>query len=223
MDCSLPGSSVHGVLQANILEWVAIYSSRGSSWPKDWIHVSCFAREFFTVWATRKALGSSIDRGNPGKTSLAKWSLKHRKNLTSRKKPQPEGSWRTRALWWERNWWVREWLSKASLEEVGVRQSWRRGRGWTVPKLDSSSYAAEVTPALLLPDPSSPLTHPVSLPPSPRGALPTQLSSPLSLVSLSLGEKKRNWHSSMCTYVTMRKRMARWETWRIFFPIYWSS
>ena len=53
-------------------------------------------------------------------------------------------------------------------------------------------YAAEVTPALLLPDPSPPLTHPVSLPPSPRGALPTQLSSPLSLVSLSLGEKKRN-------------------------------
>ena len=35
MDSSLPGSSVHGVLQARILEWVAIFSSRGSSWPRD--------------------------------------------------------------------------------------------------------------------------------------------------------------------------------------------
>ena len=37
MDCSLPGSSVHGILQAGILEWVAVSSSRGSSQPKDQI------------------------------------------------------------------------------------------------------------------------------------------------------------------------------------------
>ena len=36
MDCSPPGSSVHGILQARILEWVAMPSSRGSSWPRDW-------------------------------------------------------------------------------------------------------------------------------------------------------------------------------------------
>ena len=36
MDCSLPGSSVHGILQARILEWVAISSSRGCSWLRDW-------------------------------------------------------------------------------------------------------------------------------------------------------------------------------------------
>ena len=36
MDCSPPGSSVHGILQARILEWVAMLSSRGSSWPRDW-------------------------------------------------------------------------------------------------------------------------------------------------------------------------------------------
>ena len=41
MDCSLPGSSVHGILQARILEWVAISSSRGSSWPRDQTCVSC--------------------------------------------------------------------------------------------------------------------------------------------------------------------------------------
>ena len=39
MDCSLPGSSVHGNLQARVLEWVAMPSSRGSSWPRDWTHV----------------------------------------------------------------------------------------------------------------------------------------------------------------------------------------
>ena len=41
MDCSLPGSSVHGILQARTLEWVARPSPRGSSQPKDQTHVSC--------------------------------------------------------------------------------------------------------------------------------------------------------------------------------------
>ena len=41
MDCSLPGSSVHGIFQARILEWVAISFSRGSSWPRNWTGVSC--------------------------------------------------------------------------------------------------------------------------------------------------------------------------------------
>ena len=56
MACSPPGSSVHEILQAGILEWVAISFSSGSSWPRDWIHVSCIAGRFFTIWATRKAL-----------------------------------------------------------------------------------------------------------------------------------------------------------------------
>ena len=41
MDCSLPGSSVHGILQARILEWVATSYSRGSFWPRDRTRVSC--------------------------------------------------------------------------------------------------------------------------------------------------------------------------------------
>ena len=53
-DCSLPGSSVHGILQARILEWVAIHFSRGSSQPRDWTWVSCIAGRFFTVWAIEK-------------------------------------------------------------------------------------------------------------------------------------------------------------------------
>ena len=53
MDYSPPGSSVHGILQARILEWVAVSSSRGSAQPRDWTHVSRIADKFFTVWATR--------------------------------------------------------------------------------------------------------------------------------------------------------------------------
>ena len=54
MDCSLLSSSVHGVLQAQILEWVAIPLSRGSFWPRDWAWGSYTAGRFFTIWATRK-------------------------------------------------------------------------------------------------------------------------------------------------------------------------
>ena len=55
MDCSLPGSSVHGISQARTLEWVAIPFSRGPSWSRDQTQVSCTAGGFFTLWATREA------------------------------------------------------------------------------------------------------------------------------------------------------------------------
>ena len=55
MDYSPPGSSVHGILQARILEWVAVPFSRGSSWPSDWTWVSCITGRFFTIWATEKS------------------------------------------------------------------------------------------------------------------------------------------------------------------------
>ena len=54
MDCSLPGSSVHGIFQARVLEWVAISFSRRSSWPRDWTQVSRIVGRRFTVWATRE-------------------------------------------------------------------------------------------------------------------------------------------------------------------------
>ena len=54
MICSPPGSSVHETLQARIPEWVAIPFSKGSSWPRYWIQVSCIAGIFFTNWATRE-------------------------------------------------------------------------------------------------------------------------------------------------------------------------
>ena len=59
MDCSLPGSSVHGVFQARILEWVSISSSRGSSPPRDWI------------WSPTLQV-DSLPSEPPGKTSCPK-------------------------------------------------------------------------------------------------------------------------------------------------------
>ena len=56
MDCSPPGSSVHGISQARILGWFAIPSPRGSSQPRGWTWVSCTAGRFFAIWTTRKAL-----------------------------------------------------------------------------------------------------------------------------------------------------------------------
>ena len=55
MDCSPPSSSVHGILQARILELVAMPSSRGSSQPRDRNQVSCITGGFFTAWAIREA------------------------------------------------------------------------------------------------------------------------------------------------------------------------
>ena len=49
VDCSPPGSSVHGILQARILEWVAISFSRGSSRPRDRTQVSCIAGRCFNL------------------------------------------------------------------------------------------------------------------------------------------------------------------------------
>ena len=55
MDCNPPGSSVHGILRARILQWVAMPSSRGSSQPRNRTQVSRIAGGFFTIWATREA------------------------------------------------------------------------------------------------------------------------------------------------------------------------
>ena len=56
MNCSLPGSYVHGILQARVLEWIVIPFSRETSWPRNWTQVSCFAGRCFTDWVTQEAL-----------------------------------------------------------------------------------------------------------------------------------------------------------------------
>ena len=56
MDCSLPGSSIHGIFQARVLEWGAIAFSRGSSQPRNRTQVSRIAGRCFTIWATRELI-----------------------------------------------------------------------------------------------------------------------------------------------------------------------
>ena len=73
VDCSLPVSSVRGILQAKILEWVAMPSSRRSSRPRDPIHVSCIAGGFFTAVALRKKSIEMITIF----LSFCKWGVTH--------------------------------------------------------------------------------------------------------------------------------------------------
>ena len=65
MDFNLPGSSVHGILQARILEWIAVRSSRASSQHRDGTQVSRNAGGFFTSWATREAQHRLSSRAVP--------------------------------------------------------------------------------------------------------------------------------------------------------------
>ena len=60
MDYNSPGSSVHGISQARILEWVAISFSRGSSWFRDWTWISCIGRRILYHWVIREAQEKSF-------------------------------------------------------------------------------------------------------------------------------------------------------------------
>ena len=61
MGCSIPGSTIHGIFQARVLEWVAISFSRWSSRPRDWTWISRIAGRCFTVWVTREAFSSELN------------------------------------------------------------------------------------------------------------------------------------------------------------------
>ena len=65
MDCSLPDSSVHGTIQARLLEWVAFSFFRGSSWTRDRTQVSHIAGSFFTIWANSAGKEPVCNSGDP--------------------------------------------------------------------------------------------------------------------------------------------------------------
>ena len=58
MNCSLPSSSIHGIFQARILEWVAISFCRVASWPRDQTQISCITGRLLTVWVIREVMMS---------------------------------------------------------------------------------------------------------------------------------------------------------------------
>ena len=72
---SPPGSSVHGMFQARILEWVAVSFSRGSSWPRDWTCISCIASPILYHWATRMQLGSESESRSVASNSFSPHGL----------------------------------------------------------------------------------------------------------------------------------------------------
>ena len=75
MDCSPLGSSVLGISQARILDWVAISLSRRSSWPNDWTHISCLAGRFFTTQPPGKPQLSTMSSTNLSSPSIIPFLL----------------------------------------------------------------------------------------------------------------------------------------------------
>ena len=75
MDCSLPGSSIHAIFHARILEWVSISFSMGPSWPRDQTRVSDTAGRLFTIWATREAQITCIVSCHLNIRSFCLWRL----------------------------------------------------------------------------------------------------------------------------------------------------
>ena len=92
MDCTLPGFSVHGISQARTLEWVAFSYSRGFSWPRDRIWVSCTADRFFTIWATMEALCDTVELKSYNKWAAlySSQSLKYELSALFRRFVTPE-------------------------------------------------------------------------------------------------------------------------------------
>ena len=74
LQCSLPGSSIHGIFQARILEWVATAFSRRSSRSRDWTQVSRIVGRRLTVWAARAVLiYCSVPLSDLGQTHMVMW------------------------------------------------------------------------------------------------------------------------------------------------------
>ena len=98
--CSPPGSSAHGILQARILEWVAIHFSRGLSQPRDRTRVSSIEDRFFTIWAT--SLWRYLSFILKGKWFIKKKSKTNIKQTKPKDKQKnlPNGPLYIRKYWW---------------------------------------------------------------------------------------------------------------------------
>ena len=104
-DCSMPGSSVHGILWARIRKWVAMPSSRGSSWPKDWTRVSYVSRiagRFFAHWAIAEASNQTLRWLNiycpPCPLSYHERASSYSGLVGAAELKDPDGGWQSKGL-----------------------------------------------------------------------------------------------------------------------------
>ena len=148
MDCSLPGSSIHGIFQARVLEWVAISFSRRSSWPRDWTQVSCIVGRRFTVWPTREVKEGGLYQ------ILVQFFVKYK-------------VWKGKKWGWKRNLSIGAWKSRTDLCETKIQsfpkpsvyclgtsmgynhELVRNGDSWTQTAFWIISYIAPSSPDVL--------------------------------------------------------------------------
>ena len=87
MDCNLPGFSVHGIIQARILEWGAISSSRGSSWSRDWTRIFCIGKRVlyhYTTWEWINTYKTLPGQGHVSERNACCWPLRKANCLPQR-------------------------------------------------------------------------------------------------------------------------------------------
>ena len=126
IDCSPPGSSIHGISQARILEWVAISFSRGTSQSRDQAHITCVSstgRWVFYHWATYEALGiyTCQKRKDPGDVmEYMKKILFQNRNLKEEEREAGIQHWACLPITW--NIWR---ISFSRTEISGKKKGWR--------------------------------------------------------------------------------------------------
>ena len=127
MNCSLPSSSIHGVFQARILEWVASSFSRGSSWPNDRISFSCreFAGKFFTTKPPGKSPKSTIFQLKKNRHMCSHTVSVRNLGKAYLSGPGSEVSsrcWPWAAGIWRLNW---SWTGPSMMAHSNIAVSWR--------------------------------------------------------------------------------------------------
>ena len=97
MGCTSPGSSVHGISQARVLEWVAISFSRESFKPRNQTQVSCIADRFFTDWAMRESKNTQIisKHNDQEKNQQVSWTPSKLKTFVCQRTPSRKWKYKT--------------------------------------------------------------------------------------------------------------------------------
>ena len=135
MDCSLPGSSVHGISQARILKWVTVSFSRGSSQPRDRTRVSCIRKRILYHWATREDPREDIQITNKH-TKIYSTSLVIQFNSVQSLSPV--------------RLFATSWIA-ARQASLSITNSWSSPRLTSIESVMPSSHLVLCRPLLLLP------------------------------------------------------------------------